>query len=166
MGLYKRDPVWWMSFTHNGKQFRRSTETEDKKLAQRIFDKLKGEIAEGKWFEKLPGEDYTFGDLMEKYMAEYSAVNKAASSHKRDKSLGSPLVSLWRILSNRHKSRRWFRIIKVKRRDEGASPRTINYELTLMSHAFNIAIREWEWINDNPVKKVKGERVNNALNDG
>jgi DNA-binding FadR family transcriptional regulator len=36
-------------------------------LAQRIFDKLKGEIAEGKWFEKLPGENYTFEDLMNKY---------------------------------------------------------------------------------------------------
>jgi hypothetical protein len=56
-----------MSFTHNDEQLRHSTETEDKKLAIRIFDKLKGEIAEGKWFEKLPGEDYTFAELMEKY---------------------------------------------------------------------------------------------------
>ncbi len=55
MGLYKRGTVWWMSFTHQGQQHRRSTETEDKKLAQRIFDKLKGEIAEGKWFEKPAG---------------------------------------------------------------------------------------------------------------
>ena len=44
MGLYKRDAVWWMSFTHDGEQLRRSTETENKKLAIRIFDKLKGEI--------------------------------------------------------------------------------------------------------------------------
>ncbi len=33
-----------MSFSHNGQQFRRSTETEDRKLATRIFDKLKGEL--------------------------------------------------------------------------------------------------------------------------
>jgi hypothetical protein len=49
MGLYLRDSVWWMSFSHLGKQVRRSTETEDKKLAQKIFDKIRGEIAEGKW---------------------------------------------------------------------------------------------------------------------
>jgi hypothetical protein len=36
-----------------------------------------------------------------------------------------------------------------------SSPRTIKYELTTMSHAFNIAIREWEWLKDNPIKKVK-----------
>ena len=34
MGLYKRGSVWWMSFTHNGEQFRQSTETEDKTLAK------------------------------------------------------------------------------------------------------------------------------------
>ena len=48
MGLYKRGTVWWMSFSHQGQQYRRSTETEDKKLAVRIFDKLRGDIAEGK----------------------------------------------------------------------------------------------------------------------
>ena len=79
MGLYKRGSVWWMSFTHRGGQIRRSTETEDKKLAIRIFDKLKGELAEGKWFEPEPGDSYTFKDLTDKYMTEYSAVNKAAS---------------------------------------------------------------------------------------
>ncbi|MBU2622961.1 MAG: hypothetical protein KKD92_11655 [Proteobacteria bacterium] len=61
MSLYKRNSVWWMRFTHNGVQHRRSTETEDRKLAQRIFDKLKGEIAEGKHYglniEKIMFED-------------------------------------------------------------------------------------------------------------
>ena len=92
MGIYRRGPVWWMSFSYQGKQFRRSTETEDRKLAQRIFDKLKGEIAEGKWFQRLPGEDYTFRDLMERYMKEYSAVNKAPKSHIRDRSLKKHLM--------------------------------------------------------------------------
>ena len=77
MGLFKRGSVWWMSFTYQGKQMRRSTETDDRKLAKRILDKVRGEIAEGKWFEKLPGEHKTFKELMEKYMEEHSARNKA-----------------------------------------------------------------------------------------
>ena len=84
-----------MSFSHNGQQFRQSTETENKRLATRIFDKLKGDIAEGKWFERLPGDCYKFSDLMDKYMTEYSAVNKAKSSHKRDKSLVRNLKSVF-----------------------------------------------------------------------
>lgn len=56
MGLFKRGSVWWMRFTYQGKQIKKSAETDDKKLAQRIYDKVKGEVAERKWFEKLPGE--------------------------------------------------------------------------------------------------------------
>jgi len=161
MGLYKRGMVWWMSFSHQGQQYWRSTETDDKKLAQRIFDKLRGEIAEGKWFEKLPGEAYTFKNLMEKYMAEYSAVNKKASSHKRDKSLAAHLLKSFGDAYLTDIKSEMVSDYKTNRRTEGASPRTINYELTLMGHAFNIAIREWEWIEDNPIKRVKKERVNN-----
>jgi integrase len=163
VGLYKRGSVWWMSFTYNGGQYRRSTETEDKKLATRIFDKMKGEIAEGKWFERLPGEDYTFGDLTKKYLEEYSAVNKAKSSHKRDKSLAAHLLKSFKDKYLPDITPAMVSDYKVQRRAEGASPRTINYELTLMSHAFNIAIREWEWIDDNPIKRVKKERVNNTI---
>src|SRR5271157_2205174 len=83
MGLFRRGSVWWMRFTYRGKQIKKSTQTDDKKLAQRIFDKVKGEVAERKWFQKLPGEDRTFGEMMEKYMEEHSARNKAPRSHKR-----------------------------------------------------------------------------------
>jgi len=163
MGLYKRGPVWWMSFSHNDRRYRLSTETEDKKLAQRIFDKLRGDIAEGNWFEKLPGESYRFKDLMAKYLDEYSAVNKAKTSHVRDKSLIAHLNKTFGEQFLTDITALMISEYKVMRRAEGASPRTINYELTLMSHAYNMAIREWEWVDDNPVKKVKKERVHNII---
>jgi len=163
MGLYKRGSVWWMSFSHNGEQFRRSTETEDKKLAIRIFDKLKGDIAEGKWFEKQPGDGYKFKDLMEKYMTEYSAVNKAASSHKRDKSIVAKLISYFGNHYLTEITPAMISDYKVKRRSDGVSPRTINYELITMSHAFNMAIREWGLVNENPVTKVRKDRVSNNI---
>ena len=163
MGLYKRDAVWWMSFTHDGEQLRRSTETENKKLAIRIFDKLKGEIAEGKWFQKLPGENYTFEDLMNKYMKEYSAVNKKPSSHIRDKSLNNHLQKCFGQFYLPDIKPRMIAEYKTKRRNEGACSRTINYELALMNHAFNVAIREWELIESNPASKVKKERIRNIM---
>ena len=92
MGLYRRGRIFWMNFSYHGKQYRQSTETEDKRIARRILDKVKGEIAEGKWFEKLPGEDRAFKEMMEKYMTEYSATNKAPKSHARDKSLRDHLL--------------------------------------------------------------------------
>jgi integrase len=139
MGLYKRDMVWWMSFTHNGKQIRRSTETEDKKLAIRIFDKLKGEIAEGKWFEKPPGEDYTFEDLKSDLINNYKLENR--------KSLERAEISV------RHLGL-FFDGLKVKeicsegitnyilnRQETGASNGTINRELSALKRMFTLALK-------------------------
>jgi len=161
MALYKRGTVWWISFTYNGRQIRKSTETIDKKLAQRVHDKIKGEIAEGKWFEKLPGESITFREMMEKYMAEYSAVNKAPSSCIRDKSLAGHLVGFFGDMYVNEIVPKAISQYKVMRRKADVSPKTINNELVLMGHAFNIAIREWEWVENNPVIKVSKEKVNN-----
>jgi integrase len=163
MGLYKRGSVWWMSFTYQGKQIKRSTETDDKKLAKRIFDKVKGEVAERKWFEKLPGEDRTFAEMMERYMTEHSARNKAPGSHIRDKSLSDHLVGHFGELTLAEITPSKISEYKTKRRGEGASPRTLNYELALMSHAFNLAIKEWEWVRENPVSRVAKEKVNNQI---
>jgi len=52
---------------------------------------------------------------------------------------------------------------KAKRRKDEAAPKTINNELVLMSHAFNLSIKEWEWANENPVTKVSREKVDNLI---
>ena len=160
MGLYKRGSVWWMSFINpnTGEQERRSTETEDKEQAKRIFDKIKGQIAEGKWFERLPGQDYTFKEAMDKYLTGYSQRSKAASSHVRDQCGAKHLLPAFGeyILADIGPS-----IIseyKVKRREAGASAQTVNLELSLMSHVFTIAMKEWEWVKENPVRMVSRER--------
>ena len=165
MGLYLRGSVWWLSFMdpNTGKQVRRSTETEDEERAKRIFDKIKGQIAEGKWFERLPGQDISFGELIEKYLEEYSAVQKAPKTYLRDKSLKAHLLSHFAKLKLTQVTPRIIAEYKTKRRSENASPRTINYELALLSHAFTIAIREWEWVSENPVKKVTREKVHNQM---
>jgi site-specific recombinase XerD len=52
---------------------------------------------------------------------------------------------------------------KLYRRDNGASPSTVNRELYMLSKAFNLAIKEWEWLKDNPVSVVQKERENNEV---
>lgn len=44
---------------------------------------------------------------------------------------------------------------------EGVKPSTINRELATMKKAFNLALKEWEWVKENPVTKVSMERENN-----
>ena len=88
MALYRRNLVWWMRFQYQGRQIRRSTETTDKKLAERIYGKVLGLIAEGKWFDRPPGHDKRVTDMLDRYLTEHSAPNKAATTHRRDQSLG------------------------------------------------------------------------------
>ena len=42
----------------------------------------------------------------------------------------------------------------------------MNDELKLLGHAYKLAMREWEWVADNPVAKVSRERVRNQIEAG
>jgi len=160
MGLYKRGQsgIWWMSFVYKGRRYRKSTETEDRKLAQRIYDKVKGEIAENKWFEKLPGEDKTFREMMERFESEYFSN---LASFKGCKSYLNGLVVHFGDFILAEITPNLVNDFKNKRKADGVKPATIQRQLAIMSRAFNLAIREWEWCKNNPVSKVTLEGPNN-----
>jgi len=105
MGLYKRkdSPHWWMSFTANGKLYRQSTGTDNKQLAQKIYETLKAKIVLGKWTpEKTEGQRYTFKDLVERYrgwargrLKTYTLDNRGSryySVNKLERRFGSYLL--------------------------------------------------------------------------
>jgi integrase len=163
MALYKRGRVWWMDFVYKGKCIRRSTETKNGKQAERIYHKVMAEVIEGKWFDRRQEEKITFAEMMEKYMTEHSARNKAQTSHIRDRSLADHLLKYFGELTLAEIMPKLISEYKTKRREEKAAPKTINNELILMGHAFKIAINEWEWVRDNPVRKVSKEKVNNQI---
>jgi integrase len=121
------------------------------------------EVAEGKWFDRPLGERKTFGQMMEKYMAEHSLPNKTPKSHLRDKSLSAHLLRYFESLRLSQLSPKLVSRYKVSRRQEGAKPKTINNELALMNHALNLCVRDWEWLRMNPIDKVSKEKVNNQI---
>jgi len=41
------------------------------------------------------------------------------------------------------------------RRGKLPSPSTVNRILTSLSHAFSVAVEEWEWLSDNPMRRVR-----------
>ena len=156
MALFKRGQVWWMRFSYKGKQIRQSTETTDKNLAKRIYDKVLGEIAEGKWFDRLLGDERTFQQMMERYMAEHSTPKKASS--EKDRSSLTHLLPFFGSYTISDITPRLINEYKSTRRIHGHSPCTINRELALMKHAFTLAVKEWGWVRDNPVKMVSMEK--------
>jgi integrase len=100
--------------------------------------------------------------MMDKFMAEHAP--KVSSSWRRGYGIklrnhlipffgeDSNLLSISPKLISRY---------KVSRANKGAKPATINCELAMLSKAFSLASKEWEWIRDNPVSKVPKEKENN-----
>ena len=158
MGLYKRGKVWHMSFVYKGRRYRKSTGNADRKLAQRILDKVKGEIAEGKWFEKLPGEDKTFREMMEKFLDEHASRKASYKSYQSYVRSLNPFFGNYTLAGITPKVINEY---KLKRRNDGVKPGSINRELATLKKAFNLALKEWEWVRENPASKVSLEEENN-----
>jgi integrase len=158
--MFKRAGVYWCCIRHNGGKIQKSLETSDRKLAQAIEAKIRTEIIEGSYFEKLIGRNKTFKDMMERFMAIHApkvavCTQKAYSSHLKN------LVSFFDDTKLVNISPKIISEYKVVRNDEGAAPASVNRELSMLSKAFNLAVREWEWLKDNPVSRVPKDKENN-----
>ncbi len=162
MGLYRRGKVWHMSITYQGRQIRRSTETSDKKLAEKIHAKVLTQLIEGKWFDKPIGEDKTLKEMLDKYIAEHSAVSKAERTIRQDKGFARDMLEFFGNVPLTQITPGRFSAYKAHLRARGLSAATINLQRGVLSHAFKKAVREWEWLKENPVEKVSREKVRNA----
>ncbi|TVM03454.1 MAG: integrase [Candidatus Brocadia sp. WS118] len=158
--MFKRGGVWWTSVTYKGKRSRKSLDTDDKKLAQTIEAKIRTEIVEGKYFERFSSESKTVNDMMEKFMKEHApkvAINTQRSYLASLKHL-SPYFGDAKLTAVTPKK---IYDYKVLRYSEEAKPATINRELAMLSKAFNLSVKQWEWVNENPVSKAPKEKENN-----
>jgi integrase len=162
MGLVKRKQVWWMSFMFEGRQVRRSTGTSDKRLAEAILAKVRVQIVEGRFLESCEEQEHTFKDMMDRYVKE-RAVLKAPKSRQRDHAALGHLLPVLGEKLLAHITPKVMAHYKAQRRIEPAAPATINKELQLVRHAFNLAMREWEWCRTNPMHRVSLERVHNEV---
>lgn len=161
MGLYRRGKVWWMTIIYDGGRVRRSTGTADRRLAQAILAKLQVQIIEGRFFETREEKQRTFGEMVQRYLQEVS-VTKAPGSTLRDRQCADHLLPCFGDKLVYQVSSKLLGEYKVKRRADGAAPATINKELGMVRHLFNVAIREWEWCRENPMHRVSMEPVHNA----
>lgn len=158
--MYKRDGIWWTCIRHRGRKIQRSLETNNKKLAESIEAKLRTELIEGKYFGKYEGDRKTFKDLMERFMKEH-APKVSRNMQKSYTTSAKHLLSFFGDLSLLAITPKKVNDYKVSRKNQGKKPATINKELAMLSKAFCLAVKEWEWIRDNPVSKIPKEKENN-----
>jgi integrase len=149
-----------MSLSHQGTQVRRSTGTSDRKLAEAILAKVRVSIIEGQYFDRREEKERTFAEMMDRYTKEISA-QKTLGSHLRDKAALKHLLPYFGEKTLAQITPKLISAYKVKRREERVKASTVNKELGTIRHAFNVAIREWEWCRENPVFRIKLEQVHN-----
>jgi integrase len=160
--MYKRAGVYWACIRHNGKKIQKSLGTSNKTSARKIENKIREQINDGKYFERLAGYNKTFRDTMERFMKEHAPTVSISMQESYITSLkhldlffgSSSLLSITPKMLSRY---------KVLRRKAGSAPGSINKELAMLSKAFSLAITEWEWLKDNPVSKVPREKENNEI---
>ena len=158
MGLYRQGKVWYVRLYVNGRRIRKTTGTDNKRLAEDIYAKMKLDIREGRFFQKDQGNKRTFKDMAEKYMAEY-AIKKAPDTITRDETSLKHLLPVFGSVYLAQITPAQIASYKTQRSNEGASPKSVNHELGFCKHAFNLAIREWVWVKDNPFAKVSAEKL-------
>lgn len=164
MGLYKRkdSPVWWISFCYNRRQYKKSTGTTDRRLAERIYARVLTQLTEGKWFEIDEARQRTFDELMEKFMNEY-AVTKEPTTQKRYRAALSHLRPYFQGRTLADITPRLISDYLNMRRTEAAAPSTICKEYNMLSKAFNLAWKQWEWCRENPCQKVQRPQNNRQV---
>ncbi len=157
MGLYRRKDsnVFWMCFTKDGRPYNESTGTEDKAIAQKIFDILKGKIAMGQWHPETVKEEkkeYTFRELAEKYSAWAAPRHKGWQ--KVERLIVGQIVNRFGEYSLNSFTTYVIEQFQSDELKRGLDPGTINRSITTLKGMFNKAV-EWEMVDENVLNRVR-----------
>ena len=76
----KKGVAWSVDIYVDGKRYRRTVGT--KRQAELVEARLKAKVSQAKWGIQQ-AEEITFRELVKRYL-DYTAVNKAASTHRND----------------------------------------------------------------------------------
>jgi len=138
MGLFKRENIWWMRLSHNGKKIRKSCETSSKKLAEQIYSKVKTQLTEGKFFD-IAARDTEFEELANDLVIDYR-INSKKSVDRLERSIRN-LATCFAGMKMAEVTTDDIRTYIIKRQDYGAANATINRELAALKRMFNLGAR-------------------------
>jgi len=111
-------------------------------------------MREGRYFPQREAKRRTLGDLVDRQLETV----RTKRPHDYDRQRG--LLGWWREQLGDYALAQVTPAVIAKHRDEllkVRSPATVNRHLAALSKAFSNALREWHWIQDNPLRRVAKE---------
>ncbi len=116
-------------------------------------------IREGRHFKTAEAKKHTFAEMLDRYIKDVLPT-KPKQAKKQTQQLewwkseiGSFLLSdITPVLIVECRDRL---NSGITRRGTQRSPATVVRYMAALSHAFTIAVNEWQWLEDSPIKKVK-----------
>jgi hypothetical protein len=127
--------------------------------AKRWAQSTEAAIREGRYFKNAAAKKHTVGELIDKYVAEILPTKPRHAQSQRYQlawwkgelgtlslaSLTAPEIGKCRDKLLAHE----FRPGKI------TSPGTVVRYLAAFSHALSTAVKDWEWLDDNPMRKIR-----------
>ncbi len=108
-------------------------------------------IQAGRYLPSMEARKHTLSDLVDRYLKNVIPEKKSGKDQVyqlewwRDRIGTYPLASVTAALISE---------CRDELKQSGKSNATVNRFLAVLSHAFTLAEREWEWIDQNPFRKV------------
>ncbi|MGC8554366.1 MAG: tyrosine-type recombinase/integrase, partial [Candidatus Acidulodesulfobacterium sp.] len=161
--LRKRGNIYHYDFEIDGKRYRGSCKTDDKKLAENIADTIKADVLRKK--HSLPSAiNYKFKDLWDSYISSQSLCFKTQESKINSAKHFLPIFKNKEIggitidqIEN-YQFKRKLEILSLPKnmgkREQEISFRTINIEISELNYFFNFCIKKG-YIDKNPCAGIK-----------
>jgi len=111
-----------------------------------------GAVLEGRHFPTPEAKRHTITDLIDRYRRE-------VLPHKKPSTIPTQTLHLhwWQNHIGHYLLAEITPALVVEHRNiltHGRANATVNRYLAVLSHAFTVAVKEWQWCDDNPVRKI------------
>ena len=121
---------------------------------------IESSIREGRHFKTAEAKKHTLGEIVDRYLRDVLPIK--SDSMQRDQGtqlgwwkdkIGNHLLSdVTPALIAEHRD---LLLREIGMRGKKRSPASVARHMAALSHAYTIAIKEWGWIDDNPLRKVQ-----------
>lgn len=128
--------------------------------AKKWVQQTESAIRENRYFKSAESRKHTFGELVDRYIkdalptksADFEKSQKAKMNWWKEQLGHHVLADVTPSLITECRDRL---LAETTKRGITRSPATVNRYLAALSDAFSVAVKEWEWLEDSPMRKVK-----------